>query len=739
MPLKSHESLVVRRVYHGYPLFTTGQPRSSFKSTGHSYSSYHSPYRYHPHGCKSAPIEQHQEENSREYEDEHWLFATRPNRLPLRLAVSRTSSRCQARRALEAYRDRPLTPVSPNSVEPRDPESYCPSKEAGFTGQNTPVASLEFRITPEEKVRTGSQPVTPSIAQQLRRRNRSTAQSRTGLDGPLSSDSDNVSKFLRDELSDLTSSRSGDPSTGSQKPKSNTSGSIDWNKIWPKRKPRRKHDVSEVSNEASAHYSHAADPSTANDNGSSESDSEDISETKSCSYASEHDAQFHALRRHALNSCPELHRQFDDLSKPLSGQKTQNDQRQLPQLRSKHKKDRHRYHFHLRNSVTKRFQSLGRKLRRSASPNYSIRSEYPAPRNSRERRLLARDSVDIWPSSGEETPFFNTPESDITNAGFVNTNGHHIDPLAMAGIIIATAELDRLSSRASLEEASRISGSSTCFTGTSPTPQTPLYSGGESPNNETTMSDSTALDMLPTMPFNTPSSSAPQSGIMSPVSRPPQWRGQRRRAQRSRLSEVTTPDKIASPAESAEDFGEGSASFPFPHIETLPECSAARNSGNDDSLYPKPLAISRGGRDEATSRDNGLPRDTISAPNRTSSIGKTRKPVHGLEEVSGNVEGQPIPKIVPGLSSDLKTPATLAGTYTVQVSTSTANVANESSILGPGVMYTAAAGEPQQDTNDRSCHPDTWTESQGEPGNSDPFCPTDCLETRHSSQDNPSL
>ena len=49
-----------------------------------------------------------------------------------------------------------------------------------------------------------------------------------------------------------------------------------------------------------------------NDSGNSSND-DDTSDSKSCSYLSQHDAQFHAIQKYALNSCPELHRQIDDL------------------------------------------------------------------------------------------------------------------------------------------------------------------------------------------------------------------------------------------------------------------------------------------------------------------------------------------------------------------------------------------------------------------------------------------
>ncbi|KAI0114250.1 hypothetical protein F4776DRAFT_329605 [Hypoxylon sp. NC0597] len=421
-------------------------------------------------------------------------------------------------------------------------------------------------------------------------------------------------------------------------------------------------------------------------------------------------------------------------------------------------------------------------LKRSGSSTFSVRSELPAPRNSKERRRLARDSVDAWPSSGEETPVFNTPESNITNAGTPHAVGHHFDPLAMASMMIATAELDRLSSRASLDQTSRTSGSSTGFSGSSPISHTPLYTDPTSPSHETP--ESAALHMPPTIPFNTPSSSAPQSGIVSPVSRPPQRRGQRRRGQRSRLSEVTTPDDIASPGELAEEFSEGRPSCSSSQIETLPECSATSKNENEDSLYPKPLAINRnsrevtgipGGNPSADTRKSSLTsepagpkhlptvpekrarsqsqptgemglggEESILAPTRISSIGKTPESMYGPRVASANADEQALPTMPPELgyntlsltiSSDIKTTVTRKKASIVQVSTTIAEVATGILVANPDVDKISPINQPITYTSPESCHPNTWSESQGEPGDSNPFCPPDCLETRHSSQD----
>ncbi|KAI0381377.1 hypothetical protein F5Y04DRAFT_288954 [Hypomontagnella monticulosa] len=577
---------------YGLSIPIANQQLLSPNSTGHSRNGQCPYHRYHSHSCKSAPAEQHWKENSREYEDEHWLFSPVPDHPHIRLESTAAVSCSQERQVSSTYRDRPLTPLSPN-----------PAK------------------SPE------------------------------------------------------------------------------------KRKPRRKHDVSEISDSDFALRTRAILPTTGGDNDSgNSSDDDDTSDSKSCSYLSQHDAQFHAIQKYALNSCPELHRQIDDLDRSILRRRVQGNQAQVAELQSKLEKSRHRYHIHPRSAISRQFRWLGSRFRRSGSSTFSIKSEIPAHPNSKERRSLARDSADIWPSSGEETPLFNTPESNIANASPIHNSGHHLDPLAMASMMIATAELDRLSSRASLERKHRTSESSTGFAGGSPTSPTPFYGGVAAPGHGVSMSDSNVLDVPSTVPFGSPLSSGPGSGVASPVSsRPPQRLGQRRRAQRSRLSEVTTPEDIASPAESVEDLTEGRSSFSSSHVETFPEYSTILNSVSEDSLYPKPLEIRRGGQG-TRSRHDSLPGDI---ENRNTAPGSN---------ALGNL--YPTPPKEYGTSPPMSH----------SLSSSTEDVI-------PTRTQSRIPASRNEDPSLDSCHPDTWSETQGEPGDSDPFCPHECLETRHSSQD----
>lgn len=93
-------------------------------------------------------------------------------------------------------------------------------------------------------------------------------------------------------------------------------------------------------------------------------------------------------------------------------------------------------------TMVRHLQSVGRRFR-SSSSNYSSRPEFPNPPDARERRLLARDSIDIWPSSGDESPVYPTPEPDCSlNLPLCGT---HIDPIARGGVTIATTGLEHIS------------------------------------------------------------------------------------------------------------------------------------------------------------------------------------------------------------------------------------------------------------------------------------------------------
>ncbi|KAI1504091.1 hypothetical protein F5X99DRAFT_406472 [Biscogniauxia marginata] len=656
--------------YHGGPAAVLEDSNPCVEPQEHGKPAQTHSHRWHPLEIRSNRPRSQREENSREFKDELYSSFARPPDDFLCSDTHGTSTYCNSRRTSQASSDRPIA------------ASGSPSR-SNFESSETSTI----------------------------KRHRST-RSGTGFDGPLSSVDDMPPLSPSDALDSpkCSSMRVSRLPGSSRKFNSDVSGSIDWEKSWPKRKPHRVHHVSETSNSDPAHHIHAVDPFSmiTQSEGSDDSDLEDSNYPD----AAAHDYRFHTIHQYGLKSCPNLHTQLDgfvpswtaidgDPSAALSGY-------------SEFDKYRHRYHLHLPHTISRRFRRLGRRLRGSSSSSYSVRSEFPAPPDGKERRFLARNSTDIWPSSGDESPVFNTPESDDTP---INTRGSHIDPLAMAGMMIATAGLDRLSTPASQDQRSRVS--------------TPLSSSAASPSprTSTSTSRSTPANVPPTIPFNTLSSSGPQSGVASPATRPPQRPGQRRRAQRSHLSEVTTPEELTLPVEPVDDNPYYQPTFSPFSIETLQEYSTSSGSGSHESLYPKPLSTSRGSSarvqspiedSRPTLRGSTFGADRISPPTRTSSTGKTGDSMYGGDGLDGleNVD------------------KSLQSTTSIGLKPISRSSARSSPLGIIGQHVDEKTGDTiSGDNPSRSCHPDTWTESQGEPGDAEPFCPSDCLETRRSNEE----
>ncbi len=217
----------------------------------------------------------------------------------------------------------------------------------------------------------------------------------------------------------------------------------------PKRKPRRQHNTTEVSlgrisrdclgylSRASQEIHNDDDILIPNDQPSSLTDR----------YASD------SINRVVTKSCPELHDQSDefDESAPLKLKVggTRLCRVRLTMAHIKQKDDNRqpapqgRHHPRFNVQDFRALRSLGYRTHCSGSPAFSTRTEFPAPPDRKRRRLLSRDSVDICPSSGDETPIYNTPDPDHPRC----PTGSYIDPLAMASVVIAVGKLNRLSSQ----------------------------------------------------------------------------------------------------------------------------------------------------------------------------------------------------------------------------------------------------------------------------------------------------
>ncbi|KAI0016556.1 hypothetical protein F4780DRAFT_670887 [Xylariomycetidae sp. FL0641] len=590
------------------------------------------------------------------------------------------------------------------------------------------------------------------------------ARSGTGFDGPYSPSDETSSEGALCGLPSLSSRRA--PLSGSShKIRSDTSGSIDWEKNWPKRKPRRGHDVSEVSVPDSAHHTHAVDLTSMINPKNGDNDN-----SLSCSKIKQHHSRFHAIQNFAMSSCPELHRQLDEDTGAIGD--VDGSFLAFPDY-SEYNKNLHRHRLHMPSTISKRFRSLGRRLRGgSASSSYSIRSEFPATPDAKERRSLARNSTDIWPSSGEESPLFNTPESTATPA---QPDGRTSSLLALAGMGIATAELERLSGsprKATAVEARTLSSP--------PSPQTPLYPGLTSTGSiGATQPGSVSAPALPEIPGQ---ASTPASGPSSPPIRPPPRPGQRRRGQRSRLSEVTTPEDVSSPADTSYDAPQPQLSFSPLAIDTLHEnpvdldgensISSARQSPEDDSANEDEEDVldsveghrngnSRsewpfGGQDHGNCFDldntqRAFSDEAQTPPSRSSSMNHTPQYMYGSRRGTGDdeLQGVPVSSLLhggrPTLISYPTAPgprhraATYARTYSLNESREDYGPVHDIFAPLPSTRtdqcFSATEHSDERGKGEPpSCHPDRWSASQGEPGDSEPFCPPGCSHSRHSSR-----
>ncbi|KAI3339433.1 hypothetical protein F4824DRAFT_44241 [Ustulina deusta] len=541
----------------------------------------------------------------------------------------------------------------------------------------------------------------------------------TGFDGPRSS-TGGTSPIH--SPNDVSSAPSGSLSLGNCIPcrsrglRSDTPASIDWEKNWLKRKPRKRHDVSESSDLGTPTHKRSVDsPSieTGDDNTGLLKREEQ-----------EDQSQFRNTQECALKSCPEFYRRsFSAARNSISKFAPET----ISELKSpnytRFDSSRHQHRHRIQDTVSKRFHSLRDRLRRGRSSSmFSVRPEFPPPPTGKVRRYRSRNSNEIWPSS-EESPIFNTPES---NKSPVQPLGQNTTLLAASGLRIAAGELDRLtnqsrSAKSSLEIA-RIS------------------SGTESARSE---SESSVADTTPAVPTNSPSSWLSPMGLANPAPKPPQRPGLRGRRQHSRLSEVTTPEEINS---STQISGSSAISpqvqcFPSELVQnTLPGFEA---EGCETSMSP-PLSIrlptSRGRLNDepspaSVSAATQFPLDHndssevavgpgLILPKRTFSRRQILEPRSDETNLSdeGDIEeyilDQGPSRSEPNYHRTLSIGIRRTGTA-AQESTLLPDVMGR---LNPVKSHTA----PKEFTS-KSCHPNAWSPNQGEPGDSEPFCPSECV------------
>ncbi|KAI0813650.1 hypothetical protein GGR55DRAFT_635362 [Xylaria sp. FL0064] len=497
--------------------------------------------------------------------------------------------------------------------------------------------------------------------------------------------------------------------------KSDASGS---EKSSPERKPRKRHVMSESSDLNPSAHKQSNDASLIsvenNNTGFSKREEQDDQ------------PKFRNTQENALKSCPELYRRsFNAVRSSISRFGTDRVSGLRPPNYTQFDSSRHQHRHRIQKTLSKGLHSIRERLRRGRSSSmFSVRPEFPPPPDGKIRRYRSR-SNEIWPSS-EESPIFNTPES---NKSPVQPPGQNTALLAATGLRLAAVELDRLtnisrSAKSSLEVA-RIS------------------SDTDSARSESELS---VVDITPAVPTNSPSSLLSSS----PISRPPQRLGRRARRQRSRLSEVTTPEEIHSSTQIVGSWPTSPQALYFPSDplqDILPafeaECDvsvAPRRlpipplSSPRDESYGKPppssesvatqLPLNHDDSLETVMGQNIIPPERISSPHSDetnwSNKGDTRESALDLRR---SVWRPPLlsSRSEPNYHKIL--PIGIAGK----------GIAAKEPAVSTGLVKRQGAAKShtvQQESAARSCHPDTWSPSQGEPGDSEPFCPPMCASSK---------
>ncbi|KAI1171858.1 hypothetical protein F4777DRAFT_590933 [Nemania sp. FL0916] len=463
------------------------------------------------------------------------------------------------------------------------------------------------------------------------------------------------------------------------------------NCLWPKQKPRKGHDVSESTDPDSSTPKRSLDSPT---------EAAENKKTKIRSREPErkgNQPQSHNVQNGVFNSCPEFYQRSPPTIQPFVSEQIQNNDFSLglPSHTQSNIPSSRRQHRYISERVLRRFRYIRDKLYRGRSSSmYSIRPEFPPPPDGKERRYQSRNSNEIWPSSGEESPIFNTPEPTISPAP---PGGRHADLLAASGLMMATAELDRLTG-------------STGNTGNTPRPSTaasPELSRTPAPPSLELPHNMMATDNFRTPPAfsDTSSSLYPPTGLTSPISRSPKRSGRNIRRQHSRLSEVTTPEETDTATQF--DFGDATAlHVSYPIDRPLQDGQAERGMG----LWVPPRSISRLSSSDSQANDD-YTLAPMFAPMRPKSPGTTGGP--------GIILSQP-------MISRNQSPEQLHDESNAKLSTP--NHMGEKSVFVPASTAPLGLDKIVPGKNgSMSCHLDTWSEDQGEPGDSEPFCPPNCL------------
>ncbi|KAI0448211.1 hypothetical protein F4803DRAFT_558436 [Xylaria telfairii] len=702
-------------------------------------------------------ISEHQKENTPNSEDDYLFPSTQAIKTPSLEPLRRLRSHRHTEGKSQSSGDG--SAISPLQLDSEQTDGFwrqkthhqlvlspwrcaASSEHKEQTGQQEPPYAKPFGHGPPDILELRWQTIQWAEA---RRKNILTKEYRctipgTGLDGPRSSTSgnsplDSPSTTSRPPLGALALSNCMPcPSRSSE---SNASGSIDWEKMWPKRKPQRGHDVSESSNREQSAHRHRENAPTM--------EIEDTSQAAPPKHEKNDQPQFSTVQDSDLKSCPESNQQSPSAATPATSRFSPD---KVPGLESpdysKFDSSRHQHRHQFSSAVSRRFRSLRDKLhRRRSASMFSIRPEFPPPPDGKERRYRSRNSNDIWPSSGEESPIFNTPASNMSP---VPPAGYNANLLAASGLMMAAADIDRLTGSASEVNGPRMPGTKSLEL------PRPRYSGGDdSPLSE---SGSSIADATPTVSNNSPSSVLLPASLTGQTSRSPQWLGRKTRRQPSRLSEVTTPEEVNSPTQPSNNgitppqvfwsTGDTHDTHKAPEAErqesSLPRClsnsrlpsSDKQNSENSlasvsEMTHSLPVHIYHSG--VVPGRGNRV-------SERSSSRGQTSEA--GRKQANFVDEGGTREYISDHIPSATRLPAVTSGSgpkceQFLKAELERMDMVAQESALFLEVMKGINSGENEStiaECGSISSYPDTWSEDQGEPGDSEPFCSSDCLYSR---------
>ncbi|KAI1274275.1 hypothetical protein F5Y07DRAFT_410459 [Xylaria sp. FL0933] len=467
------------------------------------------------------------------------------------------------------------------------------------------------------------------------------------------------------------------------------------------RKPRKRHGMSESSEANPSAHKQSNDASLI----SEEQNNAGLSKRT----VQDDQSKFGNTQENALKSCPELYRRsFNAVRSSISRYATERVSGLRPPNYAQFDSSRHQHRHRIQQTLSKGLHSIRERLRRPRSSSmFSVRPEFPPPPDGKIRRYRSRGSNEILPSS-EESPVFNTPES---NKSPIQPPGQNAALLAATGLRLAAAELDRLTNKSRSAKSSL--------------EVTRISSGTDSARSE---SESSVVDTTPAVPTNSPLSMLSPG----PVSRPPTRPGQRARRQRSRLSEVTTPEEIHSSAQI---------------VDILPAFEAEC----DVSLIPRPPPIPPplSLHDESTGRPSlssesvttQLPLDHddsletvmgqgITPPERTSSPCS--------DQTNWSNEGQNGENAIDLRRSVWRPPLVSSRSepnyYRIlPIGIARKEIAAKEPAIATGMVERQDEAKSHgvlKKYSANSCHPDTWSPNQGEPGDSAPFCPPTCASSK---------